>query len=89
MQAQPVIKQGLLKQLLALLVFAIIGGMFAMPIFTTNGEIAGRSKFIFFFLILCRLGWQTYKRTFRFRDYFIYFAVFIGFYLCLDHYADA
>ena len=89
MQAQPAIKQSLLKQLLALLVFAIIGGMFAMPIFTTNGEIAGRSKSIFFVLILCRLGWQTHKRTFRFRDYFIYFAVFIGFCIWLDSYADA
>jgi hypothetical protein len=89
MQAQPAIKQSLLKQLIALLLFALIGGTFAWPIFSTNGEISARSKLMLFFLIFGRLAWQTYKRTFRFRDYFVYFVVFIGFCIWLDYYADA
>jgi hypothetical protein len=89
MQAQAAIKQSLLKQLIALLVFALIGGMFAIPIFTTNGEIAGRSKLILFFFVFWRLALQTHRRTFRFRDYFIYFAIYIGFCIWLDSYADA
>jgi hypothetical protein len=89
MEAQPDIKRSLLKPLLALFLFTVIGGMFAWPIFSTNGEISARSKLILFFLIFGRLAWQTYKRTFRFRDYFIYFAVFIGFCIWLDSYADA
>jgi hypothetical protein len=89
MQAQPAIKKSLLKQLIALLAFAFIGGMFAWPIFSTNGEISARSKLTLFFLVFGRLAWQTYNRSFRFRDYFIYFAVFIGFCIWLDSYADA
>ncbi len=87
MQAQPAIKRGLLKEMIALLIFFIVGGMFAWPIFSTNGEIAARSKLILFVLISSRLAWQAHKRTFRFRDYFIYFAVFIGFCIWMDSYA--
>jgi hypothetical protein len=88
MRAQSVIKRRLLKELIALFVFVIIGGIFTMPIFTTNGEISSRSKLILFILVFCRVAWQIYKRTFRFRNYFIYFAVFIGFCIWLDSYAN-
>jgi hypothetical protein len=87
METQPAIKPSLLKQLIALLLFVVIGGMFTIPIFSTNGEIAARSKRAFFFLVFCRLAWQIHKRTFRFRD-FIYFALVISFCLWLDSYAD-
>lgn len=88
-EAQPAIKWSPLKELIALFVFMLIGGMFAWPIYSINGEISARSKLVLFFLIFCRLAWQTYKRTFRFRDYFIYFAVLVGFCLWMDSYASA
>jgi hypothetical protein len=86
MQEQPAIKRSRLKELIALLVFLFIGGMFAMPVFSTNGEISGRSKMAFLLLAFCRLAWQIYKGKFRFRDYFVYFGLVIGFCIWLDSY---
>ena len=87
METQPAIKRSLLKELIALLLFVLIGGMFTIPILTYNGEVAARSKTAFFVLIFCRLAWQIHKRAFRFRDYLIYFVLLIGFSLWLDSYA--
>jgi len=84
MQAQPVIIQSRLKPLLALLVFGIVGGMAAMPCLCVEGAIAGRYKTILFLLVFSRLAWSVYRRTFRWRDYFIYFAVVVGFCLWID-----
>jgi hypothetical protein len=84
MQAQSVVMQSRLKALLALLVFGIVGGMLAMPCLCIDGAIAGRYKTILFVLVFSRLAWSIYKRKFRFRDYFIYFAVVIGFCLWAD-----
>jgi hypothetical protein len=84
MQAQPVIKRGLLKQLIALLVFLFVCGSAALPLLCVGGDVLGRIKTAFVFLVFCRLAWQIYKRTFRFRDYFIYFAVVIGFCIWID-----
>lgn len=89
METQPAIKRSRPKQLMALLVFALVCGMLAVPIFSTNGYYAGRSKMMLFVLVFGRLTWQIYKGTFRWRDYFIYFALVAGFCLWLDSYADA
>jgi hypothetical protein len=86
MQAHPAAKRNLLTQLIALLLFVIIGGLFALPVFSHNGEIAGRSKALFVILVFGRLAWQIHKSTFRFRNYFIYFALVIGFCVGLDSY---
>lgn len=84
MQAHPAIKQGLLKQLIALLVFLFVGGILALPLLCPGGDFAGRYKMAFVFLVFCRLAWQIYKGTFRFKDYFIYFGLVIGFCLWID-----
>ena len=86
MQAQSAIKLSLLKQLLALLAFAVIGGMFAMPCLCIEGAIAGRYKTILFSLVCFKLAWSIYRRTFRLRDYFGYFAIVVGFCLWADSY---
>ena len=84
MEAQPVIKRGRLKELIALLLFLFIGGMASAPCLCIEGAIAGRYKMILFLLAFSRLAWSIYRRTFRWRDYFIYFAVVIGFCLWAD-----
>jgi steroid 5-alpha reductase family enzyme len=83
-ERQPAIKRTLLKQLGALLLFVVVGGALAMPCLCVGGAIAGRYKVILFLLVSIRLGWNIYRRTFRFRDYFIYFAVFVAFCLWTD-----
>jgi len=84
MQAQPTIKQSRLKELLALLLFGVIGGMAAMPCLCIEGAIAGRYKTILFVLIFLRMAWCIFKRTFRWMDYSIYFANVIGFCIWAD-----
>ena len=79
MEAQPVINRSRLKELIALLLFLLIGGVAAMPCLCVEGAIAGRYKMIFFLVVFSRLAWSIYRHTFRFRDYFVYFAIFIGF----------
>jgi hypothetical protein len=86
MQASPATKPRLLKQLIALLVFALVCGMLAVPVFSTNGYYSGRSKMALFVLVFGRLTWQIYRGTFRFRDYYIWFALVIAFCLWLDSY---
>jgi hypothetical protein len=68
------------------MMFILIAGMLAVPVFSPNGYYSGRSKMALFILVLCRLVWQIYKGSFRFRDYFIYFAVVVAFCLWLDSY---
>lgn len=84
MQAQPVIKRVLLKQLIALLVFLLVCGSAALPLLCAGGDVLGRIKTSLVFLVFCRLAWQIYKGTFRFTDYFIYFALILGFCIWLD-----
>jgi len=86
MQAQPVIKRSLLKPLIALLVFVFVCGSLSLPLLCIGGEISGRSKITLMLLVFCRMAWQIYKGAFRFRDYFIYFAVVVAFCLWLDSY---
>ena len=85
MQAQLAIKRSLAVELIALFLFLVIGGIFASPCLCLEGEAASDYKMAFLFLALCRLVWQVYKRTFRWRDYFIYFALVIGFCIWADY----
>ncbi len=77
-------KKALLKELGALLLFVVVGGVLAMPCLCIEGAITGRYKVILFLLVSLRLGWSIYKRTFQLRDYFIYFAVVVAFCLWTD-----
>jgi len=84
MQAQPVIKRSLLKPMIALLVFLFVCGSLSLPLLCVGGEVSSRSKTALVVLVFCRFAWQIYKGTFRFRDYFIYFAATIAFCIWLD-----
>jgi hypothetical protein len=86
MQAQPAITRSLLKPLIALLVFLFVCGSLSLPLLCVGGEVSGRSKTALVFLVFCRLAWQIYRGSFRFRDYFIYFAVVVAFCFWLDSY---
>jgi hypothetical protein len=83
-EGEPTSKRTLLKELGALLLFAVVGATLAMPCLCVEGAIAGRYKTILFLLVSLRLGWNIYKGTFRFRDYFFYFAVVVAFCLWID-----
>jgi len=83
-KGQPAVKRTLLKQLGALLLFVVVGGALAMPCLCIEGTTAGRYKTVLFLVVSHRLGWSIYRRTFRFRDYFIYFAVIVAFCLWAD-----
>jgi hypothetical protein len=79
MEAQHAIKRSRWTQVISLLLYFFICGLLASPVAMIGGDACGRYKLILVFLIFCRLAWQIYKRTFRFRDYFIYFAVTVVF----------
>jgi hypothetical protein len=85
MQAQPVIKRNLLMQLIALFFFLYICVNFAVPISDFAGDTSSTFSVTFVLLVFCRLAWQIYKRTFRFRDYSIYFAITIGLCFLVDY----
>jgi hypothetical protein len=68
-----------LKELLALLLFAFVGFSLAMPCLCVEGAIRGRFTTAFTFLVFCRLAWHVYRRTFRFKDYFLYFGFVVAF----------
>jgi hypothetical protein len=55
-----------------------------MPLLCEGGERASLCKTALVLLVFCRLAWQSYKRTFRFKAYFIYFALVIGFNIWAD-----
>jgi len=87
MATQPPSKRALLKELGALLLFVVIAGMAAMPCLCVTGAIAGRYKLALFFLVSLRLGWSIFRRTFRFRDFWGYFAIVMAFCIWTDmHY---
>jgi hypothetical protein len=83
-KGQPAIKSTLLKQMGALLLFVVVGGALAMPCLCIEGATAGPYNTVLFLMVSLRLGWSVYRRTFRFRDYFIYFAVVVAFSLWAD-----
>ena len=84
MEAEQPSKRGLLKELCALLLFVVVAGMAAMPCLCVTGAIAGRFKLALFFLVSLRLSWSIYRRTFRVRDFWIYFAIVMAFCICTD-----
>ena len=88
MQAQQVGKRSLLIQLVALFLYLLICGMLALPVLMIGGDACGTYKLTLVLLVSCRLAWQIYKRTFRFRDYFIYFAVTVVFCFWADYELD-
>ena len=84
MELQQPNKRGLLKELCALLLFIVVAGMAAMPCLCVTGAVAGRYKLALFFLVSLRLGWSICRRTFRFRDFWIYFAIVMAFCIWTD-----
>jgi hypothetical protein len=85
MQGQPVSKRRLVMQLMALFLFVIIcGDLAAAKVMTFGGGYSQICKMALFLVVFCRLAWQIFKRTFRFRDYFIYFALVVAFCICSD-----
>jgi hypothetical protein len=78
-------KRSLLIQLIALFLYLFICGILALPILTVGGDECSTYKLTIFLLIFGRLAWQIYKHTFRFRDYFIYFAVTVVFCVWADY----
>ncbi len=88
-ESQPANRRTLLKELGALLLFVVVGGMLAAPCLCLEDAMASRYKVILFLLASLRLAWGIYRRTFRFRDYCIYFAVVVVFCLWADSLAYA
>jgi hypothetical protein len=88
MQAQPAIKRSLLLQLIALFMFLLICGLLALPVLMIGGDTCGEYKIIFVLLVFFRLAWQIYRHTFRFRDFFVYFAITIAFCFWADYELD-
>ncbi|MGH7952839.1 MAG: hypothetical protein ACREFE_13105 [Limisphaerales bacterium] len=86
MEAQPAIRRSLLKELIALLIFLFVCGSLALPLLCVGGDVAGRYKTAFVFLVFCRMAWRIYKHTFCWRDYFIYFALAAGLCIWIDSY---
>jgi hypothetical protein len=84
MTAEPMVKRRRLKELVALLVFLIVGLVTSAPCLCDGGEQAALAKVTLFLLAFGRLAWQTYRGTFRFRDYFFYFVVVIAFNIWAD-----
>jgi len=76
MKAQPAIKQSRFSELLALFVFFVVGFIASSPLMTVGGEAAGYFKGAFFLLVFFRLAWCIYRRTFRWRDYFVLVILF-------------
>ena len=84
MEAEQVIKRSLAMQLIALFLFLIICGLFALPTLTVGGDICGDYKTALVLFVFCWLAWRIYRHAFRFRDYFIYFTIVI----CFCYWAD-
>jgi len=85
MEAKPVIKRGRLTELFALFLFFIVGGLGSITVYGLGGDIAGIFKILIFLLVFCRLSWSIYRRTFRFVDYFVYFAICIAIDIWVEH----
>ena len=80
----PPSKRTALKELIALLVFAVVGGIFAMPCLCVQGAIAGPYRLLLFIGVFLRLARMVHTGKFRFADYFIYFTITVGFSIWTD-----
>jgi hypothetical protein len=67
------------KELIALLVFFVVGCVFALPSLSVSGAIAGQYKMVFFLLVFIRLAWSVYMRRFNPSDYSVYFVIAVLF----------
>ena len=86
MQEQLAKKRNLPLQLVALFIFLLVGGFFCILVLAEDGgETSKNYKVAVVLSVFCRLAWQTYKHTFQFKDYFIYFAIVIGFCFLADY----
>jgi hypothetical protein len=84
MQPDPVTKTSPSKEFLAVLFFLFVSSFFALPCLCIPGEIAARFKMALLLLAISRLAWCICKRSFRFSDCLIYFALVVGFCLWAD-----
>ncbi len=66
-----------LAMLAALLMFLVVGFIFAAPCLCDAGAIRGRFTMALLTLGFGRIAWEAYKCTFFFKDYFFYLAVVI------------
>lgn len=69
---------------MALLIFAVVGGIFAMPCLCTQGAIVSKYKVVLFIASFLRLVWMVHRRNFRFVDYWIYFTITVAFCIWAD-----
>jgi hypothetical protein len=86
MQESAIIKQRLALQILALLLFLIIGGFLSIlqfPMYGGGAAVGFKQQVVI--LVFCRLAWQTYRRKFQFLDYLVYLAIVIGFCIWADY----
>ena len=76
---QPTARRSRFVEFVALLLFLVVGVIFAAPTLSVQGAIRGRFATALLLLAFARLAWHIRKRTFRFRDYFLYLAIVIAF----------
>ena len=74
-----VTRGGRLKQIVALFLFLVVGLVFASPCLCAEGETRGAFTMAILLLAFSRLAWSVHKRTFRYRDWFVYLAIVIMF----------
>jgi hypothetical protein len=79
-ETQPTVRsRRRVAELVALLVFLAVGSTLAAPTLSVEGAIRGRCTTALMFLAFSRLAWNVHKRTFLFRDYFLYLAIIVAF----------
>jgi hypothetical protein len=88
MDTPTITKPSFLKELIALFLFLVVGGFFALPTLSIPGSIAGKYKMIFFLLVYGRLVWSVFRRKFLVGDYLAYFVIVISFCFLADFCMD-
>jgi hypothetical protein len=79
-ETQPTVRpRRRVAELVALLLFLVVGATLAAPTLSIEGAIRGRFTTVLVFLAFSRLAWNVHKRTFLFRDYFLYLAIIVAF----------
>lgn len=83
-KAHPTTRSKRVLEFVALCLFLAVGSAAAAPCLCIEGEIRGRYTMALLGLAFCRLVWSVYRGTFRYREYFLYLAVVIGFCVWAD-----
>ena len=73
------VASGRLRQVVALGLFLVVGLVFAAPCLCAEGAARGAFTMLVLLLGFSRLAWSVYRRTFRYRDYFVYLIIVIVF----------